>query len=122
MRAFLIWTVQPVSRRAEGCFPRAPPLLQTHSCNARLSSIYRRRGGEMEKRVVRAACLMALAAALGLSPSIHVAQAVRNDEIPVAQQAALIKKYCVVCHNDVLFVGGMSLEQVDPARPDPSIA
>src|SRR5262249_51925958 len=51
-----------------------------------------------------------------------IAQEAKGVELTVAQQDAMIKKHCVVCHNDVLLVGGMSLEHVDPANPDPTIA
>jgi hypothetical protein len=42
--------------------------------------------------------------------------------MPLAEQDALVKTYCVGCHNDTRLIGGMSLEHFDPAHPDPSIA
>jgi cytochrome c553 len=54
--------------------------------------------------------------------SITADRASVGNSMPLAQQDALVKKYCVVCHNDRKLVGGMSLEHFDPAHPDPSIA
>jgi hypothetical protein len=76
----------------------------------------------MERHLFRAACTIVLVLGWALIPAKHIAQDVRSVELTVSQQDALIKKYCVVCHNDVLLVGGMSLEHVDPANPDPAIA
>jgi hypothetical protein len=45
-----------------------------------------------------------------------------SDAMPLSQQDALVKKYCVVCHDDAKLIGGMSLEHFDPAHPDPNIA
>jgi hypothetical protein len=39
-----------------------------------------------------------------------------------AQQNALVKKYCAVCHTDTHLNGGLSLEHFDAAAPDPGVA
>jgi hypothetical protein len=54
------------------------------------------------------------------SPAISVAMA--SDAMPVAQQNALVQKYCAVCHSDAHLNGGLSLEHFDAARPDPGVA
>jgi hypothetical protein len=42
--------------------------------------------------------------------------------MPVADQNALVKKYCAVCHSDAARNGGLSLEHYDAAMPDPGLA
>lgn len=42
--------------------------------------------------------------------------------MPVAQQNALVQRYCAVCHTDASMNGGLSLEHFDAARPDPGDA
>jgi hypothetical protein len=42
--------------------------------------------------------------------------------MPVAQQNALVQKYCAVCHDDLHRNGGLSLQGFDAANPDPSLA
>src|SRR4051794_880297 len=42
--------------------------------------------------------------------------------MPVAEQNALVKKYCAVCHTDAANNGGLSLEHYDAARRDPGLA
>jgi hypothetical protein len=42
--------------------------------------------------------------------------------MPVAEQNALVKKYCAVCHTDAARNGGLSLEHYDAAKPDPGLA
>jgi hypothetical protein len=42
--------------------------------------------------------------------------------MPAAEQNALVKKYCAVCHTDAERSGGLSLEHYDAARRDPSLA
>ena len=42
--------------------------------------------------------------------------------MPVAQQNALVQKYCAVCHNDAHLNGGLSLQHFDAAHPDPGVA
>ena len=54
--------------------------------------------------------------------SLAVPAVFASDAMPLGQQGALVKKYCVVCHNDTRLIGGMSLEHLNPAHPDPSIA
>ncbi|MEO5923249.1 MAG: hypothetical protein ABIR70_05410 [Bryobacteraceae bacterium] len=43
-------------------------------------------------------------------------------EMPVAQQNALIQKYCAVCHTDARPNGGLSLQHFDAAHADPADA
>ena len=64
---------------------------------------------------------VALATALiGGSPAVP--DAVASSSMPVAQQNALLQKYCAVCHNDAHRNGGLSLQHFDAAHPDPGIA
>jgi hypothetical protein len=42
--------------------------------------------------------------------------------MPAAEQNALVKKYCAVCHTDAAKSGGLSLEHYDAAKRDPSLA
>ena len=42
--------------------------------------------------------------------------------MPAAEQNALVKKYCVVCHTDAVKNGGLSLEHYDAAKRDPGLA
>jgi hypothetical protein len=42
--------------------------------------------------------------------------------MPPAEQNALVKKYCAVCHTDAAKNGGLSLEHYDAARRDPGLA
>lgn len=42
--------------------------------------------------------------------------------MPVAQQNAVLQKYCGGCHSDALMYGGLSVEHFDAARPDPAVA
>ena len=42
--------------------------------------------------------------------------------MPAAEQTALVKKYCAVCHTDVAKNGGLSLEHYDAAKRDPALA
>jgi hypothetical protein len=39
-----------------------------------------------------------------------------ESTLPVEAQAALVKQYCLGCHNDKQMIGGMSLQDFDPAR------
>ena len=48
--------------------------------------------------------------------------AVASDLMPVAQQNALVQKYCAVCHTDSARNGGLTLEHFDAAGVDPSLA
>jgi len=44
-----------------------------------------------------------------------------SSPMPIAQQNALIGKYCAVCHTDAIPNGGLSLQHFDAARPDPGL-
>jgi hypothetical protein len=53
---------------------------------------------------------------LGVSPAFA------SERMPVAQQNALVQKYCAVCHTDTARNGGLSLEHFDAAQAAPSLA
>jgi hypothetical protein len=42
--------------------------------------------------------------------------------MPAAEQNALVKKYCAVCHTDAAKNGGLSLQHYDAAKRDPGLA
>ena len=42
--------------------------------------------------------------------------------MPAAEQNALVKKYCAVCHTDAALNGGLSLQHYDAAKRDPGLA
>lgn len=42
--------------------------------------------------------------------------------MPAAEQNALVKRYCAVCHTDTAMNGGLSLQQYDAAKHDPPLA
>jgi hypothetical protein len=42
--------------------------------------------------------------------------------IPVAEQNAIVQKYCAVCHTDAHPNGGLSLQHFDATEPDPGDA
>jgi hypothetical protein len=42
--------------------------------------------------------------------------------MPLAQETALVQKYCAVCHTDAAKNGGLSLEHYDAAQADPALA
>jgi hypothetical protein len=50
------------------------------------------------------------------------AAAAAGEPMPVAQQNALVQKYCAVCHDDVHRNGGLSLQHFDASNVDPSLA
>jgi hypothetical protein len=55
--------------------------------------------------------------------SIAASQAANaSDAMPVAQQNALVQKYCAVCHTDQSRNGGLSLQHFDAGHPDPGVA
>ena len=47
--------------------------------------------------------------------------ALASSAMPIAQQNALVGKYCAVCHTDAIPNGGLSLQHFDAARPDPGL-
>jgi hypothetical protein len=42
--------------------------------------------------------------------------------MPPAEQNALVKQYCTVCHTDAAMNGGLSLQHYDAAKRDPTLA
>jgi hypothetical protein len=72
----------------------------------------------MESILKKSACKV-LAAGL-IAGSVPIALA--SSPMPVAQQNALVQKYCAVCHTDVHRNGGLSLQHFDAAHTDPSLA
>ena len=54
--------------------------------------------------------------------SIAATNATASDAMPVAQQNALVQRYCAVCHTDAFPNGRLSLEHFDAAHPDPGVA
>ncbi len=61
-------------------------------------------------------------AAAALAAALIAPLAVASDLMPVAQQNALVQKYCAVCHTDSARNGGLTLEHFDAAGVDPSLA
>jgi hypothetical protein len=47
--------------------------------------------------------------------------ALAAEVMPIAQQNAMVQKYCAVCHDDAHRNGGLSLQHFDAATPDPSL-
>jgi len=60
--------------------------------------------------------------AAGLVGSWTVLLAAPGSEMSVAQQNALVRKYCAVCHSDATRNGGLTLEHFDAMHVDPSLA
>jgi hypothetical protein len=54
--------------------------------------------------------------------SLAMPFAFASDAMPVAQQNALVQKYCAGCHTDAARNGGLSLEHFDAANAAPSLA
>jgi len=50
------------------------------------------------------------------------ASAPAAELMPPAQQSALVRKYCAVCHTDAVKNGQLSLEHYDAARANPALA
>src|SRR3954471_5839549 len=59
-------------------------------------------------------------AALAAVPLVTPAPAA--DLMPAAEQNALVKKYCAVCHTDTAMNGGLSLQHYDAATREPTLA
>lgn len=51
-----------------------------------------------------------------------VSLALASGAMTIAQQNAMVQKYCGVCHDDAHHNGGLSLEHFDAANPDPGVA
>src|SRR5216684_1558711 len=67
-----------------------------------------------------ARCYRAVALAAMVAGSL-VTQAPAAELMPPAQQNALVRKYCAVCHTDAAKNGGLSLEHFDAAQAPPSL-
>jgi mono/diheme cytochrome c family protein len=61
-------------------------------------------------------------ASIASVPAVLLASTVSAEGIAPAQQNALVRKYCAVCHTDKANNGGLSLEHYDAARVDPPLA
>jgi hypothetical protein len=59
---------------------------------------------------------------IGVGVALAIPTAFAGDAMPVAQQNALVQKYCAVCHTDAARSGGLSLEHFDAAQAAPSLA
>jgi hypothetical protein len=55
-------------------------------------------------------------------PVLTLVGSLAGEPMPIAQQNALVKKYCTVCHTDAARNGGLSLERFDAAQVAPSLA
>ena len=55
-------------------------------------------------------------------PGLAVLSAPVWGAMPAAEQNALVKKYCAVCHMDSARNGGLSLQHYDSATRDPGLA
>ncbi|HEY7790853.1 MAG TPA: DUF1592 domain-containing protein [Vicinamibacterales bacterium] len=56
------------------------------------------------------------------APPAATASASAQGTMSPAAQKAVVQKYCVTCHNDAQMTGGLSLQQFDATKVDPSIA
>jgi len=65
--------------------------------------------------------MQSIGAVAALVAGLAIPAAAATGAMPVAQQNALVEKYCAVCHNDANKTGGLSLENFDAAHPDPSV-
>jgi hypothetical protein len=61
-------------------------------------------------------------AVIVLSAPLSLVPAAYGQTMPVAQQNALVEKYCAVCHDDLHRNGGLSLQHFDASNVDPSLA
>lgn len=69
----------------------------------------------------RLICVMTLVAAGSIAAG-NAAGATASDTMPAAQQNALVRQYCAVCHTDAFPNGRLSLEHFDAAHADPGVA
>jgi cytochrome c551/c552 len=69
------------------------------------------------KSILSKILLTALAgAALAGSPGVSPARQTTGPLISAADTSAVLKQYCVSCHNDQLQTAGLSLARIDPAK------
>lgn len=76
----------------------------------------------LKSRACRTIVAVAASAVGVIGLSLTGPTALASDAMPVAQQNALVQKYCAVCHSDAQRAGGLSLERFDAAHADPGIA
>jgi hypothetical protein len=69
-----------------------------------------------------AVVLISVVGWLSLGSTARAEEADGARFMPVPQQNAVLQKYCGVCHSDALMYGGLSVEHVDAAHPDPTVA
>ena len=63
-------------------------------------------------RLTTALCILLIPGAMALAQEAKPGSP-EQDSLPVAQQRAFLKKYCVTCHSDRLRTAGLSLENVN---------
>src|SRR5215510_9580046 len=90
--------------------------------------IYKSRYFRKRRHILKtSACLIISAVAFTLlliltAGAYGAHQVAGSVEMPVAQQNALVQKYCAVCHDDVHRNGGLSLQHFDASQLEPSLA
>jgi len=90
--------------------------------------IYKSRYFRKRRHILKtSACLIISAVAFTLlliltAGAYGAHQVAGSVEMPVAQQNALVQKYCAVCHDDVHRNGGLSLQHFDASQVEPSLA
>ena len=82
----------------------------------------------LKTSVCRSISAVVLAALLSPNPAAYAGQGAKDQVVvasgamPVAQQNALVQKYCAVCHDDAHRNGGLSLQHFDASQVEPSLA